>query len=70
MKKASSLINKFGTYSTTKDGKFISMQIFKNGKEASKYIPKTKENLKALAKLKGKAEVYDDKRFGKRFIWW
>lgn len=69
-KKASSLINKFDTYSTTKNSKFISMQVFKNGKETSKYIPKTKENLKALAKLKGKANIYEDKRYGKRFIWW
>ncbi len=69
-KKVSSLINKFDTYSTTKNSKYISMAVYKNGKESSKYIPKTKENLRALVKAKGKADVYDDKRYGKRFIWW
>ena len=66
-RKASSLIKGHETYSTTPKSKFISMDMG-NGK--SKYIPKTAENMSALSRLKGTPDVYDDKRFGKRFIWW
>ncbi len=66
-KKVSGLITRGGTYSTTPKSKFISMQDDKGG---SKYIPKTKENLDALKRLKGKGELFNDKRFGKRIIWW
>ena len=35
-----------------------------------KYIPKTKANMQALVRVKGKPDVYSDKRYGKRCIWW
>lgn len=69
-KRSSGLINRMGTYSTTPKSKFISTLDEKKGEGHYKYIPKTKENMEALVKLKGKPEVFDDKRGGKRLIWW
>ena len=65
---ASSLISRRGTYSTTSKSKYISMAD-DTGKPC-KYIPKTKENMQALVRAKGKPDVYSDKRYGKRCIWW
>ena len=68
--KVSSLIVKGGTYSTTPNSKYISMPDYNKGEGCYKYIPKTQANMDAIAKLKGKPDVYEDKRSGKRFIWW
>lgn len=63
-------IVKGGTYSTTPKSKYISMPDYDKGEGHYKYIPKTQANLKAIVALKGKPDVYDDKRSGKRLIWW
>ncbi len=63
-------IVKGGTYSTTAKSKYISMPDYSKGEGHYKYIPKTEANLRAIVKLKGKPDVYDDKRSGKRLIWW
>lgn len=65
--RVSSLISRGGTYSTTSLSKYISMDT-DTGKP--KYIPKTKENMQALVRAKGKPDVYSDKKYGKRCIWW
>lgn len=65
--RVSSLISRGGTYSTTSRSKYISMDT-DTGKP--KYIPKTKENMQALVRAKGKPDVYSDKKYGKRCIWW
>lgn len=68
--KVSSLIRKESVYSTTSSSKYVSTPDWNKGEYGYyKYIPKTKENMEALIKIKGKPEVYDDKRYGKRFIW-
>lgn len=69
MSKVSKLITKNGTYSTTPSAKFISMPDYSKGEGHYKYIPKTKDNLQAIIKLKGKADVYVEGKT-KRFIWW
>ncbi|MCM1043269.1 MAG: hypothetical protein NC350_03555 [Corallococcus sp.] len=68
--RVSKLIVKGGTYSTTAKSKYISTPDYDKGEGFSKYIPKTQANLREIVKLKGKPDVYEDKRFGKRLIWW
>ncbi len=68
--RASREIVKGGTYSTTSKSKYISMPDYSKGEGHYKYIPKTQANMRAIVKIKGKPDVYDDKRGGKRLIWW
>lgn len=52
-RKYSSLISKDGTYSTTRNSKFISTEDFARGEGHYKYIPKTKEKYESTYKVKG-----------------
>ena len=69
-KKPSSLIKKGNIFSVTTGSKFISVGSYEKEGEY-KYIPRTKENMKAIVKLSGKPDIYENKKGkGKRYIWW
>lgn len=58
-------------YSTTPKSKYISVGRYDEHGEGKpfRYIPKTRENLKEIMRVAGKPDVFDDKRYGKRLIW-
>lgn len=60
------------SYSTTPKSKSISVGAYDTktgGAKTIKYLPKTKENLKAIMRVSGKPDVFSDKKYGKRLIW-
>ena len=70
-KNVSSLIRPGFVFTTSPKAKYIGVGRLED-KSPSRYIPKTKENLRAIMGICGKPDVYDDKRKpgGKLFIWW
>lgn len=56
------------SYSTTPKSKSISVGAYDpktGGAKTIKYLPKTKENLKAIMRVSGKPDVFNDKSMGK-----
>lgn len=70
MVKRRNLIDRGHIFSTTPKSKYISVSFYNEPENKHHYIKKTKANMAKLKEKHGNPDVYKDKRYKKRSIWW